>query len=106
MFGYAVFAGLLKTGIHYIIVAVISNIIAITAAYINYKFFVFKTKGNYLREYLRFYVVYGGGMGLGLLLLPFFVEVVHLSPLAGQAIVMFITAGVSFIAHRNYSFKS
>jgi putative flippase GtrA len=108
VFGYALFAALyhlLHTRVHYILLSIASGIVSITVAYINYKFFVFKTKGNYLREYLRFYVVYGASMGMGVTLLPFFVEVVHLSPYVGQAIVVFITASISFLAHRNYSFK-
>lgn len=34
----------------------------ITVAYFTYKFFVFRTKGNYLREWLRCFAVYGTGM--------------------------------------------
>jgi putative flippase GtrA len=107
-FGYGVFAGLyhsLHTRIHYMILAIISNIISITVAYVNYKFFVFKTKGNYLREYLRFYVVYGASIVMSLTLLPFFIEIVHVNPYAAQAMVTFITVSISFFAHRNYSFK-
>jgi putative flippase GtrA len=34
----------------------------ITVAYFTYKFFVFRTKGNYLREWLRCFAVYGTSM--------------------------------------------
>jgi putative flippase GtrA len=34
----------------------------ITVAYFTYKFFVFRTKGNYLREWLKCFAVYGTGM--------------------------------------------
>jgi putative flippase GtrA len=34
----------------------------ITVAYFTYKFFVFRTQGNYLREWLRCFAVYGTGM--------------------------------------------
>jgi putative flippase GtrA len=34
----------------------------ITIAYLTYKFFVFRTKGNYLGEWLKCFAVYGTGM--------------------------------------------
>ena len=64
VFGILVYALLIKLlgENHYILLAVVSNIISITNAYICYKLFVFKTKGNILKEYLKCYVVYGLSM--------------------------------------------
>ena len=108
VFGYCVFAilyFLLSTRIHYVIIAIISSIIAITVAYAGYKLFVFKTKGNYLSEYLKFYVVYGFSMLLGLVLLPIFVEVLILNVYLAQAVAIIACTFISFIGHRNFSFK-
>ncbi len=118
LFGYVVFAGLtyLLTGVvpyAYMAAYVLSNVIAITAAYLGYKFFVFRTRGNYLAEYLRFYVVYGGAALLGLALLPIFVTLVaplvstpsH-APYVAQAFVIPLTVVASFVGHRGYSFRS
>lgn len=41
----------------------------ITVAYLTYKFFVFRTKGNYLGEWLKCFAVYGTGMIPGLVVL-------------------------------------
>ncbi len=41
----------------------------ITVAYFGYKFFVFRTKGNYLREWLKCFAVYGSSMLPGLIAL-------------------------------------
>lgn len=41
----------------------------ITVAYFGYKFFVFRTKGNYLGEWLKCFAVYGTGMIPGLVAL-------------------------------------
>lgn len=41
----------------------------ITVAYLTYKFFVFRTKGNYLGEWLKCFAVYGSGMIPGLVAL-------------------------------------
>jgi putative flippase GtrA len=116
-FGYAVFAvfvyilsDLMMYG--YMLASVISNIFAITVAYICYKFLVFKTTGNYMREYLRFYTVYGMAAGLNLALLPVFVAILNLtgikdiySPYLAGALLTLVTALFSFFGHRNFSFK-
>jgi putative flippase GtrA len=111
VFGYGIYAALnyALTDLFpyaYLAAAVLGNIIAITLAYINYKFFVFKTKGNYLKEYLRFYVVYGFSLVLGLILLPFFVEVLLINSYLAGALLLPITVLISFIGHKNFSFGS
>jgi putative flippase GtrA len=108
VFGYSLFAllyFLLSARIHYLVIAIISSIIAITMAYAGYKIFVFKTKGNYLHEYLKFYVVYGFSMILGLILLPIFVEFLKMNVYLAQAIATIACIFVSFIGHRNFSFR-
>ncbi len=53
-FGYAAFALLvawLASRVHYLLIAVAANVLAITNAYIVHKIFVFRTKGHCLREY-------------------------------------------------------
>lgn len=42
--------------------AIISTPLNITVAYFGYKIFVFKTRGNHLREWLKCFGVYGVGM--------------------------------------------
>jgi putative flippase GtrA len=84
---------------------IISNIISITNAYICYKFFVFKTRGNYIKEYLRFYLVYGIAFALNILLLPLFVRYLKIHPLVAQAIVTLFTIIISYWGHRHFSFR-
>lgn len=108
VFGFLAFVVLyylFGRAVHYLILVVISNILSITNAYIGYKLFVFRTKGHYLREYMRFYVVYGGAMALNLILLPLAVEIFRLSPVIAQGGLMFITVICSYAGHKNFSFK-
>jgi putative flippase GtrA len=108
LFGYLIFAvlyTLFSSRIHYMILLIISNIFSITNAYISYKFFVFRTKGNYLKEYMRFYVVYGTSIVLSLVLMPAFVELLHINPLIAQAVIIVVTVIFSYTGHKNYSFK-
>jgi putative flippase GtrA len=115
LFGYGLFALFtwLLTGIvpmAYMVACVLGNAIAITVAFLGYKWFVFKTKGNYLREYLRCYVVYGTAILANLALLPVFVKLLELivglkyAPYIAGAVLTAGTVLVSFVGHRQYSF--
>jgi putative flippase GtrA len=90
--------------VNYLVLLIPSNILAITNAYICYKLFVFKTRGNVLREYFRFYVVYGGTMLLGFLIMFILVDGCALSPITSQFFCVAITTVCSYISHRRYSF--
>jgi len=103
--GFYVLAYLwLKDYVNYFILLIPCNIIAITNAYLCYKFFVFRTQGNWLREYLRFYVIYGLSMVMGMGLVAFGVQVFTLHPIVAQALASGATIVVSFFGHKNISF--
>ncbi|MBI5399103.1 GtrA family protein [Candidatus Saganbacteria bacterium] len=109
VFGYLTFVGLyclLSVKIHYLFLLVISNVFSITNAYIGYKIFVFKTRGNYWQEYLRFYLVYGAALAVNFALLPIGVELLKISPpwaLAGLTVINVI---FSYYGHKKFSFRS
>lgn len=117
-FGYAVYAGLTyvltpHVPYAYMVAGALGSVIAITMAYISYKLFVFKTRGNILREYGRFYIVYGAAALINLVLLPFAVKLAEylpvrneLAPYLGGAALMGITVIISFFSHRNFSFHA
>jgi putative flippase GtrA len=52
-----------------VLASILSTPLNITVAYFGYKFFVFRTQGNYLREWLKCFAVYGTGMIPGLVVL-------------------------------------
>ena len=108
LFGYLLFVALyarLGGRINYIAILVVSYVISISNAYLCYKFLVFKTRGNYLREYLRFYLVYGLAFLINLALLPLLVEVLKLNPVVSQGAIVFFTVVISYMAHKNFSFN-
>ena len=79
LFGYCSFLIILKLlataiparflSLTAIAASIISTPLNITVAYFGYKFFVFKTEGNYLLEWLKCFAVYGTGMIPGLVAL-------------------------------------
>jgi putative flippase GtrA len=52
-----------------VLASVVSTPLSITVAYFGYKFFVFRTHGNYLVEWLRCFAVYGTAQIPGLIAL-------------------------------------
>ena len=116
VFGYGTYAGLTALftphiPFAYILASVISNLLAITFSFLNYKWFIFKTRGNYLREWLRCIVVYGGASLIGTALLaPTVFAVKHLTgedrwaPYIAGALLTAITVVGSFAGHKSFSF--
>jgi glycosyltransferase involved in cell wall biosynthesis len=111
---YALFVALLTPRLQfaYIYASAFSNLIAITVAYFGYKFFVFKTKGNYLVEWFRCILVYGSGMLPGLVLLPLLVGGLHYffhldrsAPYVAGAILLATGTIYSFFGHKHFSFR-
>ena len=103
--------------------SVTSKPIAITMAFLCYKHFVFRTKGNYLREWIRCFAVYGVGTLPELIALPFVTKgfllfplgflnplflrlhIQHPAPVLAIIFVAVFTAIYSYFAHKKFSFK-
>lgn len=117
VFGYSVFALLnwLLRGLGsfaYMYAWFVANIIAITAAFLAYKWFVFRTRGNYLIEWLRCFGVYGSGMLFGAVALPITVTILRRTmhkpeqaPYIAVALLTVVTVMLSFIGHKHFSFR-
>jgi putative flippase GtrA len=117
LFGYALFALLNWSfaglgSYSYMYAAVLSNPIAITVAFLGNKWFVFRTRGNYLGEFLRCLGVYGSTMLLGLAALPILVHLLRhmlsrpeLASYLAAALLTAASALFSFLGHKTFSFR-
>lgn len=92
--------------------SITSKPIAITVAFLCYKHFVFRTHGNYLKEWLRCFAVYGISTPAELLILPLATTVfLHFSlarpyaPFLAGIVNSVIIATYSYFAHKKFSFK-
>lgn len=101
---YAILYGLLHTRVNYLVLMIPANILAITNAYLGYKFFVFRTRGNYIQEYLRCYTIYGGSIILGFVLMYLLVSMLGLHPIPAQCLTLVISMICNYIGHRHFSF--
>lgn len=90
----------------------ISTPIGITVAFLCYKHFVFRTKGNYLKEWLRCFVVYSVSFPMGLIIVPtatgFFQRIVFThtyAPYLAGLVNSCCIACYSYFGHKKFSFK-
>ena len=101
---YALAYYALHDRVNYFVLMIPCNVIAITNAFFCYKVFVFRTRGNWLREYLRFYVVYGAATLFGMGTVVFLVQVFNLHPVLANVVTSSSTILISFIGHKRISF--
>jgi putative flippase GtrA len=117
VFGYGFFALLnwMFTGFgsySYMYAAILANFIAISVAFLGYKWFVFRTRGNYLMEWIRCFGVYGTSALIGLAGLPIMVTILRphlqrpeLASYLAAAILTVVSVVFSFFGHKNVSFR-
>lgn len=116
LFGYGLFAllnwALRRLPAGYLLATLLANLMAVTVAFLGYKWFVFRTRGHYLREWLRCVGVYGTSMGIGLagmaVLVPFLRR--HMggpqaAPYVAAALTQVVTVAFSFVGHKRISFR-
>lgn len=101
---YTVMVHFLWPMIHYMAISLICAVLGITNAYICYKFFVFQTKGNVLREYLRCYVVYGFSWVTRLVPLYCLVDLLDMHPAWANMWVTLLGIIISYFGHKFFTF--
>jgi putative flippase GtrA len=116
LFGYGLFAllnwSLTPVPYGYLWATILANLIAITVAFLGYKWFVFRTKGNYLREWLRCVGVYGTSTLIGLAGMAILVPILRrhmakpqMASYLAAALMLVVTVCFSFVGHKNISFR-
>ncbi len=91
--------------VHYLILAVPVNILAITNAFLCYKLLVFRTRGNWFGEYFKCFLVYGGGALASMALLWLFVDCFHLNPVVANVAGTALVVVGSYFGHKYFSFR-
>lgn len=107
-FGFGMFVALhalLIAHVHYLAILVLSTTIAVLNAFVCYRLLVFKVTGTPSADLARFSVVYLVALAANLALLPLLVEVVGLTVLLAQGVVVAGTVVASFFAHSRFSFR-
>lgn len=105
--GYACFAGFLAIvgQRHYLIALACAHVVGVLFAFVLYRFAVFRVRGHLLSDLWRFETVYLSALAVNFVLLPLLVEIGHLPVLLAQALIVFVTSVMSWVGHKNYSFR-
>ena len=109
VFGYVVsllLYYLLNQYMHIIAIGLIAHFFAISMAFLTYKVFVFRTKGNWWKEYRRSYLVYGYSIFVSIGMLWLMVDYMAVPFWFAQGLIILITVILSYIGHSRFTFSS
>lgn len=107
-FGYLSFAALymlFAQSLHYLIIAIVAQALAVSQAFVIHRRFVFQSAGDWKAEFLRYNLSVTGIFLFGLVGLSVCVEQFGFNPLLAQAVVIGISVVISYLVHREYSFR-
>lgn len=108
VFGYLTGVSLfmmLGQHLHIVLIAIMSNVIAISMSFITYKLLVFKTCGKWISEYLKCYLVYGANALFGIFLLWLLVDYFFFNIWLAQGAIIAMTVIFSYLMHKRFTFK-
>lgn len=89
---------------HYMVVLAISQILCVTIAFFTNKYFVFRTKGNHLSEYMKFSAFYSAYFVINLIVMPVLVEMAGMSPVKSQILISIGIIISSYFWHSKITF--
>jgi putative flippase GtrA len=107
--GYLIALGvyfILNDILHIIIIGIITNVPNITLSFVAYKLLVFKTRGNWLHEYLKSYLVYGIASILGIAVLWLLVNGLSMRFWIAQALTVLLLATFAYFSHLRFTFNT
>jgi putative flippase GtrA len=82
----------------------VSHVLSVLFAFVLHRRFVFRVRGNVLRDLVRFESVYLTALGINAIALPVLVEL-GMGRIPAQAIIVGCTALLSYFGHRHFSFR-
>ena len=95
-----------NTTFSYIEILYISFFISTHFAFLTTKYYVFRSSGRILKQYIKFMLFHLIILGLNLIFLPIFVEVLLIHPSISQIIFSVILMLLSYFWHLKITFKS
>ena len=105
-FGIAVYTSLVLIfgEQHYLLLGIPANILAITNAFLCYKYIVFRSQGSFWLEYLKCYIVYGGMALAGMAELYLLVDCCKFPAIYANIAATFVNIVISYFGHKYFSF--
>jgi putative flippase GtrA len=101
----AVYAALIHAGLHYLLAATCSFLVAVTSNYTWNRLWTFRDRrGGIAAQGMRFFAVSLASLGANLLVLHLLVTL-GAGKLAGQAIAIVLVTPLNFVGNRLWSFR-
>jgi len=91
---------------YYLVVQWLAWVVAVPQSTLTLKWLVFRSKGHWLSEIGRAFFVYLPMQGLSTVMLWLFSGVLGMPPLLGQFLTVGIAAVLSYLGHKNFTFKA
>lgn len=109
LFGYGmlwILDGLLHDHVHYTLILTLNWVIGVTQNLFTFKLLVFRTRGDWLKEYLRSYVVYAGAFMLNLAIVAAIMELWHPRLVIAQLPALAVVTVVSYVGHKYFTYRT
>lgn len=87
------------------LIAALAAVAGITMSFVTHRFITYRSRGVWWREYLRFYVVYGGQSLLDIALIWLFVTRLGKNAYVVQLVITLALTVGSYWAHKFFSFR-
>jgi len=97
---------LLHQYLHYTIIMFVAWVIGVTQNLFTFKLFVFRTKGHWVKEYLRSYVVYSGSFVLNLAIVAVIISLWHPRLSIAQLPALVIVTIISYVGHKYFTYRT
>lgn len=89
----------------YMVSLVTAHAISMLVGFLLQRTLVFRVRGHLFRDFSRFLLVNLSMLGANAVLLPVFVEIFGLIPIVGQMIAAVVTAIMSYVGHKYFTFR-
>lgn len=107
VFAYGVFVGLYQlAGLNYNLALITQYFITVNVSIFTMRYYVFQSHGNLKTEYVKAGSVYVGMYFFNAFALNFFVIVLNLGPVIGQALYLVVSTIITYILHKYFSFRN
>jgi putative flippase GtrA len=92
--------------LHYITILIICQLLCVIIAFLTNKLMVFRTSGNYIREFVKFASFHLTYFAVNLVTLPILVELVCIKPVLAQTMLASFVIITSYFWHSQITFSS
>lgn len=104
---YLIFVGLglWLSVVRYQLILLLSWLLSSLTAFLAYKFWVFATQGNHLKEYMKSLLVWTVSYFLNSVMLEFLVTYINLHVFLAQAAAIAVITVVNYLLFKHFAFK-